>query len=226
MEKKAIHILIVEDHPLLLESFMMVLEELEKENFEWHFEIKNADSCDGVMFILQNRFPFDGFDLAVLDYGIAPSVEGKYFSGEEVGTYIRKQFPQTKILFVSAENQQFKIRNIFKGIDPEGFIFKGDSRSEILKEAVKEILDGGSYYSRRIRKAMRATMVADLSLDEWDRRILFELGRGTKTIQLPQLLPLSLSTVARRKRRLKEIFGVEGGDDAALVKRAREMGYG
>ncbi|MDC8000106.1 response regulator [Aequorivita todarodis] len=225
MEKRTFNILIVEDHPILMESYKSIFDELEEENSSWKFNIKNGDTCDIAIFILENQAPMEGFDLVFLDFRIPPSTDGKYISGEDIGLYIRKKFPQTKIMFATSESHQLKIQSIFRSLDPEGFIYKGDSSREIFMTAIKEILNEGFYYSKSVLQTMRTNIAMDLFLDEWDRKILFELERGTKTTHLPQILPLSLSSVGRRKRKLKELFEVEGDDDRELIEKARELGF-
>ena len=48
---------------------------------------------------------------------------------------------------------------------------------------------------------------------------------GGRTVELPSILPMSIAGVERRKRHIKEAFGISGQDDRALVKIAREKGF-
>jgi len=55
--------------------------------------------------------------------------------------------------------------------------------------------------------------------------ILYQLSLGTKTKDLTKFIHLSLRAVEDRKKRLKEIFGVSGEGNKALLEKARESGY-
>ena len=55
--------------------------------------------------------------------------------------------------------------------------------------------------------------------------MLYELSSGTKMNELPQVLPLSIAALERRKRILKDVFDVVGKGDRALLISARERGF-
>lgn len=224
MDMSEFNILMVEDQPLLMEGYKRTFLKLSQES-NWKFNIHESNSCDSAIDILNTLAPKKEFDLAFLDVRIPPSSDGKYLSGEDIGLFIRKKHPQTKIMFASSESNQLKIHSIFKNIDPEGFLNKADCDAQVLMAAIKEILNGGFYYSKFILQTMKSNIGVDLFVDEWDRKMLFELSKGTKTTHLPNILPLSLSTIARRKRKLKELFEVVDDDEASLLAKAKELGF-
>lgn len=224
MESKSFNILIVEDMPLVIDVYKQYLESLSGQNSHWDFQIKDGNTCDKAIFILKNQVPSKGFDLAILDYKIAPSWDRKYLSGEDIARYLRENFPKTHILF-NADSEKHIIRGLLKNINPEGILLKTESTGHIIMRAVTEILQGGSYYGKSVLEIMKLPFETDLILDEWDRKLLYELDRGTKTTHIPKILPLSLSSVARRKRRLKELFEMEGDGDRELLEKAKELGF-
>ncbi len=59
-------------------------------------------------------------------------------------------------------------------------------------------------------------------IDENDRKMLYELSRGAKMKDLPDIIPLSLAALEKRKRHLKEIFNVEQMEDRFLILAAKE----
>lgn len=218
------NILIVEDVPLYIEGYKMYLEEFGGQNGNWNFEIKDGNNCDRAIFILKSKVPAEGFDLAILDYKIAPSTDGNYLSGEDIARYIRTKFPRTQILF-NIEAEKPVILGLLKNINPEGILLKTETTGQIIIRAITEILQGGSYYGKSVLHLMKLPFGMDLILDEWDRKLLYELYRGTKTAHIPTILPLSLSSVARRKKRLKEIFEMEGKEDRELLEKAKGLGF-
>ena len=62
-------------------------------------------------------------------------------------------------------------------------------------------------------------------LDEYDRKILYELSIGTRMKDLPNLLPLSIAGIEKRKRNLKRMFNVKKLDDRQLMISAKEKGF-
>lgn len=224
MENKVFNILIVEDMPLFIDVYKKYFEMLGYEQSEWVFEIRDGNTCDKAIFILKNQVPPEGFDLAILDYNIRAAMDGKYLSGEDIARYIRAKFPQTYILF-NMDAEKPIVLGLLKNINPEGILLKTESTGEIVMRAVTEILNGGYYYGKSVLQIMKLPFKTDLVLEEWDRKLLYELDRGTKTTHIPKILPLSLSSVARRKKRMKEIFEVEGEADRELLEKAREMGF-
>jgi hypothetical protein len=76
-----------------------------------------------------------------------------------------------------------------------------------------------------VLQTIRNEMLNDLLLDKIDRRLLYELSIGTKTKDLPMMLPLSIAGVEKRKRNLKSIFDVSDLEDKELIAKAREKGF-
>jgi len=72
---------------------------------------------------------------------------------------------------------------------------------------------------------MRKKMHTNINIDKKDRQILYELSLGTKMKDLPNIVPLSIAGIEKRKRILKEIFDVEDQGDKALILKARELGF-
>lgn len=217
--------LLVEDNPLVVEAYEIGIRHIETEDAEIKFNVTTANSCDSAIYCLEHKTPISGWDLAFLDLRIPPSESGKYLSGPDIGAYIRKKFPQTKVIIATGGASSHTIRSIFKEVDPDGFLFKSDISMISFRIAVLDVLNDKFYFSKGVQEIMRKDIGNDFFLDELDRKMLYELSQGTKTTQLPDILLLSLSTISRRKRKLKDFLGVEGEDDRELLDRAREEGF-
>ena len=74
-------------------------------------------------------------------------------------------------------------------------------------------------------KLLRKQISSDYLLDKIDRQLLHELSIGTKMKDLPDVLPMSIAGIERRKRQLKEMFNVEDCEDRELILKAKEMGF-
>jgi hypothetical protein len=65
---------------------------------------------------------------------------------------------------------------------------------------------------------------SDLFIDDIDRKILYEISIGTKLKDMKNVL-LSVHSIVKRKRALKQIFDVEDSDDSKLISVAKEKGF-
>ena len=63
------------------------------------------------------------------------------------------------------------------------------------------------------------------SFDNIDRKILYELSIGTRMKDLPDIIPLSIAGIEKRKRHLKQIFNINSPNDKELLKIAKEKGF-
>jgi DNA-binding NarL/FixJ family response regulator len=110
-------------------------------------------------------------------------------------------------------------------LNPDGLLIKNDITANELVNAITLVLENPPYCSSSVSQTIRNEMLNDLLLDKIDRRLLYELSIGTKTKDLPEILPLSIAGVEKRKRNLKSIFNVSNLDDKDLIAIAREKGF-
>ncbi|HQF47980.1 MAG TPA: DNA-binding response regulator, partial [Flavobacterium alvei] len=57
-----------------------------------------------------------------------------------------------------------------------------------------------------------------------DKQILFHISKGTKTKDIPQYVPISLSAIEKRKMNLKKILSITDETDIELVRVAKNRG--
>ena len=225
METKHLNTLIIDDHPLLIDAYKSALLEIELDRQEWKFNIREADSCDTALQFLERLNPEASLDLVFLDIKLPPASDGSHLSGEDLGLEIRAKSKMAKIVVATTFNDNYRIHNIFRSINPEGFIIKSDINAETLGAALIDVLTNPPYYSRTVIQAIRKYISHDFLLDKWDRFILYELSQGTKMKELPKLIPFSLGALEKRKSKLKTIFDIKHGEDRELLMRAREHGF-
>lgn len=225
MEAKAYNTLIIDDHPLIIEAFRNALLHLANAIKELEFSITEATTCDAAQNLMERYNPHKTLDLVFLDIKLPPSPTLGMLSGEDLGLEIREKHPQAKIVVATTFNDNYRIQNIFKNINPEGFVIKSDIATETLVPALIEVLQDPPYYSKTVLQAIRKYISHDYLLDKWDRHLLYELSQGTKMKDLPTLMPFSLGALEKRKRQLKIVFGVEDGEDRELLQQARQHGF-
>jgi len=221
---KPLHVLIIDDHPQISQSFIMALKKIEKKSDKYKFIIKEATNLDRA-FSLVTEVANITFDLIFLDIKLPPSKDGKLLSGEDLGIKIKKHSKDSKIIVATTYNDNFRINNIFKSINPEGLLIKNDLQPRVLINAIEDVLDNIPTYSKTVKRFLQKLVSSDIALDQLDRQIIYHLSVGIRTVELPNILPMSIGGIEKRKRHLKEAFGISGQDDRVLIKIAREKGF-
>ena len=122
-------------------------------------------------------------------------------------------------------NESFRIHNIIKEINPDGFLIKSDLTSMELADAFQQIVKSPPYYSSTVNNYVKKTFSSEIYVDDINRKILHLLSQGIKTKSLNEYIDLSLSALEKRKKQLKLLFSVTDGKDETLLKEAREKGY-
>tara|TARA_B100002049_G_C15973434_1_gene329757 strand:- start:89 stop:751 length:663 start_codon:yes stop_codon:yes gene_type:complete len=216
--KNEIKILLVDDHHMILEGYKNVLA---KKNFPGtKVLIDTADNCD----LAWKKIHLDNYQIVFLDINFPVQEGSEILSGEDLGVKIKKEFSDIKIVILTVLEDSFRLHNILSNINPDGFLLKGETTSQELLRCFEKVVDKPPYYGSKIAKILRSE-VTNKSVDEIDRIMLYQLSLGTKTKDLTKFVHLSLRAVEDRKKRLKEIFGVSGEGNKALLEKARESGY-
>lgn len=219
---KQTKILIIDDHPIIAEGYKNALLSIENEKLS--FEIVTSQTCESAYEDLKLASEGVPFDVILLDLQLPASEKLKISSGKDLGLVAKKLMPKVKIIVQTMCNDNFTMHDILKNLNPDGFLIKSDITSEILHEAIEHVLSDSPYYSDAINKFIRVQLTNDLNLDDVDRKILYLLSKGIRTKNLPSFIPLSLAAIEKRKRNLKNLFGVERAN-SSLIEIAIKKGY-
>ena len=225
--RKELKVLIIDDHPLIISSFQDALQYVSENYYNpVDFNISSANDCGTAFSKIEKSVNEQTlYDLVFLDIKLPPALDKKILSGEDLGIKIRELSPETKIVVSTTYEDNYRIINIFKTINPDGFLIKSDLGPNELIKAIEFYSDDVPYYSKRILHLLKKVTTTDFSLDDIDRRILHELSKGAKMKELPDILYISLAAIEKRKRRLKELFDVLEGNDRDLFKTAEDKGF-
>ena len=219
-------VLIIDDHPLITEAYITALNYYSKHNETIHFSIQTAHDCDSGRKLIKKALKSEKHKYIVfLDMKLPQSKDGKILSGEDLGLLIRELLPNPIIIVSTTFNDNFRIHSILKNINPEGLLIKNDITPLELLQTIRIVINNPPYYSKTVLKLLRDQVVNDFILDQYDRKILYELSIGTRMKDLPDLLPLSIAAIEKRKRNLKRVFNVKKLDDRHLIVSARERGF-
>ncbi len=225
MEIKNINALLVDDHTMTLLGYASALNVLNERSSTYKFHMTNATSIETAMRELDASFKNKTLHLVFLDIQLPNHPTTKYQSGEDLGVVIRERFPKTKIIIITTFDNNLLIQNLLESIDPEGLMIKGDLTPENFMQAVIDVLEDPPYYSKTVTKFLRRQHGFTYHLDRFDRLILYYISIGKLTKDLPIYIPLSLPAIEKRKKRLKEVFEVEDGNDIDLLRRGEEEGF-
>jgi DNA-binding NarL/FixJ family response regulator len=216
-------ILMVDDHPMIIEGYQMTLVATKKPH--QHLDIDIAHDCDLANELILKAAKNEPYDICFFDISLPASKDGLITSGEDLAKIARVYLPDAKVIILTMFNESFRILNIIKGINPEGLLIKSDLTSSELAEAFQHILSSPPYYSSTVNTFLNTAITSDIYLDETNRKILHLLSQGIKTKSLKEHIDLSMSAIEKRKKHLKLLFDVEDGKDETLLKEARQKGF-
>ncbi len=214
------NILIVDDHPFIIQAYKNALDKYSQQGYE--FDVTQANNCkSGYENIAEGQ---KTFDVAFFDISMPEYPEKGIYSGEDLAILMKKEMPNCKVILLTMHTELLKINNIIKNINPNGLIIKNDLTFDELIFAFDKIINNESYYSQTVIKLVGQAQYNNIELDAFDKQILFHLSKGVKTKDLPQYIPLSLSAIEKRKLNIREILEVKGGSDIDLINEAKTKG--
>lgn len=198
-----IKVLLADDHSIFLDGLKMLL------NAQPRIKVV-ASLTNGkeVLTALKTCQP----DVAVLDIRMEP------MDGIETAKYIRKNYPQIKILMLTMHNQKSLILNLMK-IGVKGYILKENSKEELV-QAIRIVDDGGSYFSLKVMDEVvngeDEAPQQDIELTDREMEILKLIAsEGLTAREIGNRLYISTNTVNTHRRNLLHKVGVK--KDTQLV---------
>lgn len=222
---KLLNILIIDDHPLIVEAYRSGLNQVSLKNLDIEFAVSTANNCDTAYNKIKQASKDQSIDIVFLDIKLPSSLDGTIISGEDLGLKVIELLPRTKIIVSTTINDNYRMSSIFKSLNPEGFLIKNDLNPKQLVFAIETIINDMPFYSKSVLELMRKKTANDTFIDPIDRKLLYELSKGTKMKDMPSAIPLSISSLEKRKRILKELFNLGKADDRSLLKIAEEKGF-
>jgi len=224
MKTQELKILMVDDHPMIIEGYMHTLMAPKKENQSLTIDI--ASDCASALKAMKKAKSIGvPYNIYFFDISIPESSDGLYKSGEDLAKRVRMVEEDAKIVILTMFDEVYRIHDIIKTINPEGFLIKSDLTSSELASAFQAIQNNPPFYSGTINKILRKSLQNPITLDLINHKMLHLLSLGVKTKDLVKHLDLTLSAIEKRKKNIKELFFVEDGKDETLIKIAKEKGY-
>jgi len=220
--RKDLNILIVDDHPMTVNGYINVLSDEDFEDYVLKFT--KALDCEQAYKLITS--PHKNFDIAYLDLSLPAYPEKNIASGFDLGVLIRQTLPNCLIIILTMHSEATLVDRLIKEIKPEGILCKSDIDIDEFVNAFKIIFqgDGTPYMSNKIVKSLKDKVFDNYNLDSYDKQILMRLSEGISTKNIPNYIPLSLSTIEKRKAHMKLTFLDGNGDDHDLIEAAKKIG--
>jgi DNA-binding NarL/FixJ family response regulator len=222
--KKGYNLLIIDDHKIIVDAYKHSIKNYLSDRIDLELLIDSAYDCQSALLRLNAPNKQQKYNLVLLDINL-PSINKNVSSGEELGIIIRNQYPQIKIIVITSCSNNYKINNILKKINPDGFLLKNDIDSTDLCNSIESVINGSTSYSKSIIELIRKKISNFNIIDNLDLKILLEISNGTKAIDLIKYVPLSKAGIEKRKRLLKRSFEIMDGSDRELILAARKKGF-
>jgi two-component system, NarL family, invasion response regulator UvrY len=184
-------ILICDDHKIVREGLMQILQQLHGVTL-----IEEARDGNEVDILLKKDF----FDVILLDI----SLPGK--SGLEVLESVKAKWSSINVLILSMYPQEQYAIRAFK-LGASGYLTK-DASSEELLSAVKQVSEGGKYISQSLAKIIARHLNKDSfnqkheMLSDREFEIMIKLANGKSLQEIGNELYISSKTVCTYRSRI------------------------
>jgi DNA-binding NarL/FixJ family response regulator len=220
---KKLNILIVDDHPMTVDSYINLLSDTEfhKNTPKFIKGYNCQDAYDQISFHLKQN---ETIDLALLDISLPPYKAFNIENGIDLASLIRKKFAHCKIVLLTMHSEPLTVATVIKEINPEGFVSKSDINFELFPIICKKIMDGDTFRSQTILESQQELFKKNINWDKHDTQILILISQGIKTVNLPDYIPLSMSAIEKRKANIKEQLLMGKGSDSDLIAKAKKLG--
>ncbi|QBZ96973.1 response regulator [Flavobacterium sangjuense] len=214
-----LQVLMVDDHPPIIEGYRSILA---YNSYGYTLNTIAAHSCEEAYnTIFQVKYPFD---IVFLDLTLPPFLEKNLNTGDDLIPVVRKQHPNAKIVILTSHYESIVLFKIIKEHNPDGILVKSDFQAQELIKAFDVVVKGGTYFSETVLHHQKSWGEKNKVMDSYNRQILSLLAQGVKTKNFPDLLHLSKSAIDKRKAILKQLLGIDKGNDEDILKEARKQG--
>ncbi|GLQ08542.1 DNA-binding response regulator [Devosia yakushimensis] len=207
MSQKPIKVLLVDNHPLVLDGLKAILETFE------HIEVVGVA----------------GLALAGLDIARASrpqvvlmDINMPHVNGIEALELFREQVPEARVLMLSMhDSREYISTSVMHGAS--GYVLKDVSTEEIVS-AIETVAAGGTYFSSGVSDVLleRRSAEASQPLTAREYSVLLLIAAGQSNKQVAEALSISAATVETHRKKIKKKLGVSS--TAGLTRYAIENG--
>lgn len=193
---KTYNLIIVDDHPIVVEGLRMLLSQLKD-------IIISASFNSGSDFLAYPEL--NKINIVLLDIFL-PDI-----NGIDLCLKVKKLYPKITILAMSSQSERSIVTQIIKN-GASGYLLKSATLEE-FRECIQLALNGKLAFSNEVKEIVNKTTINDLKviprLTKREKEILILLSKGKSTQEISELLFLSFLTVQTHRRNLLNKFQVK-----------------
>ncbi|WP_417820998.1 response regulator [Terasakiella sp.] len=205
-ENNKIRVLLVDDHPLVLDGIRSRLEDDPEIVI-----VGEAGNGEEALQIATERKP----DIVLMDINMP------VLNGIEAAEKFAELLPDIRLLMLTMHDSREYITKVLKA-GAKGYILKDVSSSEMLI-AIKAVYQGKTYYSSGVTDILvNESSKKEVPLTDREKTILQLLAEGNSNKHVARELDISVRTVETHRRNIKRKLEVK--TSAGLVKYAIENG--
>ncbi|HEY0847142.1 MAG TPA: response regulator transcription factor [Noviherbaspirillum sp.] len=199
-----VHILIVDDHPLVRDGLCARLETIP------HFAVvAEAGSAEEAL----EHAAKQNIDLALMDINLAG------MNGIELTSRFNTLYPEIAVLMLSMHDKaEYVMQAVQAGA--RGYVLKDAPAMDIIT-AIDTVMSGGIYYSAGLAKQLSRPVPPAMLLTPREREVLRSIATGKSNKHIAREMNLSVRTVETHRLNIKRKLGIEGQAD--LIRFALEQ---
>lgn len=194
-------ILIVDDHPMVLEGFKALL--ADNENIKIVGTAENAFKA--IDFLKKNEVKIAFLDINLPD-----------ISGIELCKKIKTEFPEIQCLALSTFNDRTYVSKMIEN-GASGYLLKNSSKEDFLK-AIEEVAKGNMFFNVDYQSQNTSKYQQTPMITRREKEILVEIAEGLTNQQIADKLFISITTVSSHRQNL--MLKLEANNTASLIKMA------
>jgi len=204
MTQALVHILLVDDHPLVRDGLRARLESID------HFSvIAEAGNAEEAISHAASR----EIDLVLMDINLAGS------SGIELTRQLSATYPEMAILMLSMHDKTEYVMQAMQA-GARGYVLKDAPALDIVA-AIDTVMSGGTYYSAGLARQLARPLPPAMLLTAREREVLRCIATGKSNKHIARDMNLSVRTVETHRLNIKRKLGIEGQAD--LIRFALEQ---
>ena len=211
-------ILLVDDHPLLRQGISQLINQQPELTV-----CAEAEDCAGALTAAEKVRP----DLAIIDLSLKNEL------GLELVKDFKARFPELLTLVLSMHDESLYAERVLRA-GARGYIMKHEASEKVL-EAIREVLDGGVFVSRKVTASILERVSGRSQapgrsplhvLSDRELEVLLLIGQGYGSQQIAKRLHISTKTIEahRANIKLKLKLGSSGDLLQHAIRWAQQMG--
>ena len=206
--RRLIKVLLVDDHPLVLEGIRAIIETFS------HIEVVGATSSANEALAIAGRTEPD---VVMMDINMPE------LNGLDAIELFKEQHPKARILMLSMhDSREYISTSVMYGAS--GYVLKDVSTSEIIA-AIEAVAAGGTYFSSGVSDVLMRVEGARKRtgpLTTREQAVLLLVAEGKSSRDVARLLDISTRTVETHRKNIKKKLGI--ATTAGLTRYAIESG--